>query len=191
MVRSVPWQPGIGDPTLFGWLTVLAYIVAAATCIACAWQAARLFNSDRVWQQRLIWSGLAIGLLFLGVNKQLDLQSWFTAIMKEMAYEQGWYEMGQRGQILFIALLGLASIGVLLVVSWQMRHEWRQSWLLLLGLVFLARFIIVRAASFYGVPLPELSQFTNGLRITWLLEILGAGSIALSALLHLRRRDVP
>ena len=50
--------------------------------------------------------------------------------------------------------------------------------------------LTVRAASFYAVPLPALSQLTNGLRITWLLEILGASCIALAAMLNLRRRNV-
>jgi predicted membrane channel-forming protein YqfA (hemolysin III family) len=76
---------------------------------------------------------------------------------------------------------------MLAVVGWQLRHTWRQSWLLLLGLLFLSRFVIVRAATFYGVPFPALSQFTNGVRITWMLEILGASAITFSALLTVRR----
>lgn len=189
-ISSVPWQPNIGDPTLWGWLTVIAYLLAAAACLVCAWRAERIFGPDHLWKHRLVWSGLALGLLFLGINKQLDLQSWFTAVVKVMAYEQGWYEVGQRAQILFVAVLGLATIVVLTVVAWQMRHVWRQYWLLLLGILFLARFVIVRAASFYAVPLPELSQFSGGLRITWMLEILGASCIATAALLNLRRRNV-
>lgn len=189
-ISSVPWQPGIGDPTLFGWLTVLAYLAAAVTCGVCAWRAQHIFKPDPVWPHRLIWSGLAAALLFLGLNKQLDLQSWFTAVIKTIAYEQGWYAMGQRAQVLFIAALGVTSLGFLSVVGWKMRHLWRQYWLLLLGFVFIARFVIVRAAAFYGVPLPELSRFTGGFKITWLLELLGACCIALAAAFNLRRRSV-
>ncbi len=186
IVSSVPWQPEIGDPTLFGWLTVLAYTAAAAACAVCAWRAEDIFGAKHGWQHRLIWGGLAAALLFLGINKQLDLQSWFTAVIKTLAYEQGWYALGQRAQIYFIAGLGMVSLFVMAMITWQMRGLWRHYWLLLLGFLFLARFVIVRAASFYGVPLPQLSQLTGGFRITPFLEILGACCITLAALLNLR-----
>jgi hypothetical protein len=31
------WEPGIGDPTFVGWVTVVAYVIAAYLC----WRAAR------------------------------------------------------------------------------------------------------------------------------------------------------
>ncbi len=188
ILSSIQWQQNIGDASLFGWLTVLVYLLAGGVCLLCAWHVSHSALGERLWAQQLLWVGLALGLLFLGVNKQLDLQSGFTVQVKAMAYKQGWYALGQRAQILFIILLGTVSLAIIAVVGWQLRHTWRQSWLLLLGMLFLARFVIVRAASFYGVPLPALSQFTNGWRITWLLEILGASAIALSALLTLRSR---
>jgi hypothetical protein len=187
IIFSTPFRPHIGDPTLLGWLTVLAYLIAAALSLACVWQAERIFGQNHLWQHRLIWGGLAAGLLFLGVNKQLDIQSWFTAVAKAIAYEQGWYDMGQRAQVLFIAGMGIVSLGVLVVSAWFLRHVWRQYWLLGLGVLFLARFVIVRAASFYGVSLPELSRYTGGFRINWLLEIIAASVMALAAALNLRR----
>ena len=30
-------------------------------------------------------------MLLLGINKQLDLQSLFTEVMRDMAHAQGWY----------------------------------------------------------------------------------------------------
>ena len=177
----------INSATLLAWLTVLAYLIAAALSLACAWRADRIFGPAHLWQHRLIWAGMAAGLFFLGVNKQLDIQSWFTAVAKAIAYEQGWYDMGQRAQILFIAGLGLISLIMLVVGAWFLRHVWRQYWLLGLGVLFVARFVVVRAASFYGVSLPELSRFTGGFRINWLLEIIGASVIALAAALNLRR----
>jgi len=34
-----PWMPGIGDPTLLGWLTVAAYFTAAGLCLRAALRA--------------------------------------------------------------------------------------------------------------------------------------------------------
>lgn len=187
IIWSIPFEPGIGDPTFFGWLTVLAYIVAAGVCALCVVRAERIFGEQHLLQHRLIWSVLAFGMLFLSINKQLDIQSWFTAVIKTIAYEQGWYEFGQRAQVVFIAGMAIVSLVMLVIGIWFFRHVWRQYWLLGLGLLFIARFVIVRAATFYGVSLPELSRFTGGFRITWMLEFLGAVVIALAAILNLRR----
>ena len=36
----ISWRPGVGDPTFIGWLTVLAYLVAAGLCTRCEVQLA-------------------------------------------------------------------------------------------------------------------------------------------------------
>jgi hypothetical protein len=189
IISSVLWQPQVGDPTLIAWLTVLAYLLAATACAVCAWRADTIFGEEHVWQHRFLWGAMAVGLLFLGVNKQLDLQSWFTAVIKTIAWEKGVYEWGRRAQVYFIAGLALVSLIIFVAIAWIFRHVWRHYWLLLLGLVFIARFIVVRAATFYGVSLPELSRFTGGFRVTGMLEIAGALVIALAAYLNIRHRQ--
>jgi len=164
-------------------------MVAALASFICAWRSQDIFGTNNLWEHRLVWGGLAFGLLFLGINKQLDLQSLFTAVVKIVAYEQGWYAIGQRAQVYFILVMGLVSLVLLASLAWQMRHQWRRYWLILLGLLFLARFIIVRAASFYAVPLPELSRLTGGIKVTWLLEILGSFLIAVAAIYNIRFKN--
>ena len=46
-------------------------------------------NGRRV---KLFWMGLAALLVFLGFNKQLDLQTAFTFLAKDFAKATGWYE---------------------------------------------------------------------------------------------------
>jgi hypothetical protein len=171
-----------GDPTLLGWLTVAVYLCAAFLSILCAWRADRIFPGDYILAHRIIWSGLAIGMLFLGINKQLDLQTQFTSLGRQIAFQQGWYEIHHRVQVMFVAGLVCASLLLLGFLAWTIRRSWKHYWILLIGLLFLARFIVVRAASFYNVSLPQLSRFTGGFRINWLLEILGAALVCVSAL---------
>ena len=59
------WEPGIGDPTVYGWVTVAAYALGALFC----WQASR---SGAPREQRF-WLVLTAIMAFLCVNKQLDL----------------------------------------------------------------------------------------------------------------------
>ncbi len=187
IILSIPFTFKIGDPTPFAWATVVMYLLAALLCFVCAWKAERIFRDGHVWLHRFIWGSLGFGLLFLGVNKQLDLQSWFTKVVKAIVRQQGWYEAGQGGQGLFILGLLVISGLAFLVGLFFLRHVWRQYWLLMFGVLFIVRFVITRAAEFYGVDLPKLSQFTGGYRILWAMEFLGAFFIALAAIYNLRR----
>lgn len=186
VISSVPFALHAGDPTLMGWLTFVSYLIAAASCLACAFLARRIFPKDHPRIHQLIWLGLAAFLVFLGINKQLDLQSWFTAVVKAIAWEQGWYDYGQRAQVLFLAGFGLVGVTAVALLGWLVRHSWRRYIFIFLGLLVILRFILVRIATFYAVPLPELSQFTGGFRINGALELIGAAVITLTALYNLR-----
>src|SRR5215213_2059448 len=80
------WRLGIGDPTVIGWFTVLAYFAAALLC----WRAAK--KGLHTAKVRWFWTALAALLIFLGINKQLDLQTAFTFMAKDFAKATGWYE---------------------------------------------------------------------------------------------------
>ena len=75
------WRPGIGDPTIGGWITVVLYFAAMASC----WVTAR----NREIEDRRIWTTISILFLGLGINKQLDLQSALTEAGRVLAFEQG------------------------------------------------------------------------------------------------------
>ncbi len=186
VISSIPFALHAGDPTLMGWLTFAGYLIAALGCLACARFARRIFPKENPRIHQVIWLGLAFFLVFLGINKQLDLQSWFTAVIKAIAWEQGWYDYGQRAQVLFLAGLGLVGVTAVAILGWLVRHTWRRYIFIFLGLLVILRFILVRIASFYAIPLPELSQFTGGFRINGALELIGAAVITFTALNNLR-----
>jgi hypothetical protein len=80
------WSPGIGAPTIVGWATVIFYCLGA-------WQCCRLAtaHSPALHQRkRAIWWTLTLGLLALGINKQLDLQTALTEIGRFVAIQQAW-----------------------------------------------------------------------------------------------------
>src|SRR3954471_175627 len=82
------WSPGIGDPTAMGWLTVALYAFGAALCCKVALRQAGTEPQREV----LMWWLLAFGLVALGINKQLDLQTALTEFGRMVATRQGWYE---------------------------------------------------------------------------------------------------
>ena len=176
------WCLGIGDPSLGGWLTVAAYLIASVLCWRCAVKAA-----GRDGGARVVWCLLAALLLVMGVNKQLDLQSWVTQVGSDTVRAHGWPK--RVVQMWFIAGVAVAGPAVLGLALWLARRSLRQLALALVGVLFLVCFVMVRAVSFHAIDHMLGTRFA-GAKLNWILELCGIGCVALCAWLNLRRRAV-
>jgi hypothetical protein len=182
------WQPGIGDPTLVGWITVVAYFFAAWLC----WRASK---NSRLSHQPTggavgFWRLFALGLVLLGFNKQLDLQTWFTLFFKHVALHEGWYENRRPVQAAFIGAVAVSGLLGLMGLGLLAGQSTRPVRLALAGGVFLGCFILIRASSFHHVDRMLHMDF-EGFKLNWILELGGIGVIATSAALALRPGPVP
>ena len=177
------WHPGIGDPTPLGWVTVVAYLVTAAMAFrgSARVHAARTQAADpgRTRTVARFWLGVGIVMIALGINKQLDLQTYFTESMRDLALSQGWYEDRRRYQVAFIAALGLGGVLALGLIALALRQVIGEVLGGALGLVLITMFVLVRAASFHYV---DRLLGTGKLRLNWVLELSGIAVILLSAL---------
>ena len=169
------WHPGIGDPTVTGWVTVGAYVVAALLCAACA-----LGGSDDR-RQRRFWVALMAVMLLLGTNKQLDLQTWFTQVARDMARADGWYHIRHQIQLAFIALLALLGLLSQVWLYRSLRDFGSDARLAALGLAFLAMFVVMRAASFHHADALLGMKLGGCLKVNALLELGGIACIAWAA----------
>ena len=165
------WTPGIGDPTPLGWATVIAYGVAALLAVL----AARRSRTDRRF-----WSAVALLLVALGLNKQLDLQSLLTTVGRNLAHAQHWYDQRRTYQALFIALFIALCLITILILWRRTRRASGPVRAALVGVVVLLGFIAIRAASFDHVDALLLDRI-GGWRLNWLLELGGIALVGLPA----------
>ena len=168
----------IGDPTIYGWLTVAAYALAAWLCV-------RASRSGPNGERRL-WLVFAAMMAFLCINKELDLQTLLTAAGRSFALEHGWYEQRRRYQAEFIVLF---AIGALLAIAVLIRSFRRAQWAVkgaIVGVAILTLFVIVRASSF-----EKMDQFINshvrGWKMNHMMEFGGIAIVALCAWAAQRR----
>lgn len=160
------WSPGIGDPGVVGWVTVAAYFAAALFSLALTMQ------QDRQARERMFWAAAGAGLLFLAVNKQLDLQSFLTAVGRCVSQRQGWYDMRRGVQIDFIiGLIAAAVIGGIGIL-WVLRLTVRRTGIALFGLVWITGFVLVRAVGFHHFD-RLIGIRLAGLRVNWIFELGG------------------
>lgn len=173
------WRPGIGDPTIFGWLTTAAYVAAAGLC-AHAWRRERLAaQMAPVGFRPRFWLLLTVAMAALGLNKQLDLQSLFTQIGRDLAKSQGWYSERRQVQLLFIIFLGALGAATIACTWWALRGSFRRYRLALCGIAYLAVFVLIRAASFHHM---DAFLYRTPLAGPWMNRALELGGITFVAI---------
>jgi hypothetical protein len=173
------WTPGIGDPTVVGWLTVVAYLAAAVYCYRL--RARFSANADSLRRRERRFWGLLSGILFfLCANKQLDLQTAMTEFLRACAKEEGWYGIRQTFQLGFIIAMALSLPVVAGVIFRAARRFPLSTRLAGVGIVTIAVFIFVRASSFHHIDrlLGERFLFV---RMNWILELGGIAIVLASA----------
>lgn len=179
------WRPGIGDPTFIGWLITAAYLITSVFCGVCAWRTDRISPISRSRHHRLFWWSLAVIMLIMGINKQLDFQCLFIAVIKKMALARGWYSQRQTLQVWFIASIAIFGLVLLTWLGWKFRRLWRQYGFALFGILLLIIFVIIRTAPVHHVD-KFLGRQPGGL-MNSILEISGIVLVGISALMGIIR----
>jgi len=183
VLTSINWKPAIGDPTAIGWIITVAYFIVAFICLwtGLAEKKQNIMNDKPA--NYMLWFGLAVFLLVLGINKQLDIQTLVISLGRGIAKANGWYGSRHEVQSAFVGLVGLFGFLLFIGLLWRLRGYWRQYWLVLLGLTFLVVFIVIKAASFNHVDyLLSRWRVIGPLKMKYLVElggilILGAGAL--------------
>lgn len=180
------WHPGIGDPTAVGWLTVVAYFVAAyfayrafRTCRVAA-HAVEHHDHAEAKAQRLLsslWLLVLAAMVLLGINKQLDLQTLFTQLMRVVFFKLGMYERRRVFQVAFIGAMGLAALATVGGLTYVFWHVLNRALGAVIGLAVVVTFVVIRAASFHHVDL----YLRNGpLPLNIVLELGGVVVLAIA-----------
>ena len=179
LFEKIGWSPGIGDPSIVGWFTVLAYFVTAFYALKVFRESRFIFDEQRILQ-KYFWLIITCTLFFLSVNKQLDLQTFFTAFAKHMAQQQEWYAERRHYQKIFIFAILTASLIIFTGMLILFRKVYRNQLLAIIGLSFLLVFIFVRASSFHHMD-KLISSTIAGIKMNWLLELTGIALLFVNA----------
>jgi hypothetical protein len=176
------WSPGIGDPTVAGWLTVVLYAVAAVACFR--------VGRDRSWslsrREVLIFRALTIALVALGINKQLDLQTALTELGRIMAVDEGWYDERRPVQKAFIELIALGAVAIGVCAVALLRRTPLPTHVAVLGALGLVAFVFIRASSFHHVDLLLRSRWF-GVKLNAAIEMGSILVVTCGALWRKRR----
>jgi hypothetical protein len=167
------------DRAPFAWLVVASYFIGA---IAAFWASRSARKRDRRF-----WIGAALLLVFLGLNKELDLQTLLTVEGRSFARISGWYEQRRLVQGAFLLVMAVAGVAAIAALVRWLRKSPVQVKTAAVGIVLLFTFVLIRAGSFHHID-DWVTIRIAGMRGGWWLELAGTGVIALSALAYRMRR---
>ena len=171
---------GVGDLTILGWGVFLAYFGVAALCYRAA---AVCWRDQQARKSCRAWVAIAVVLVLLGINKQLDLHVWLNVFGRRLAEAEGWYRNRGIAQVVFFGGVAAAVVTVYLMLIGLGRGNLRPLAGALLGVGALAAFLLIRAISFDVV---DLRTFIGGFKLHEILEVLGILLIGVSAASYAR-----
>lgn len=178
---GIDWSPGIGDPSIAGWLTVAAYLLATVLCYRCA-------QVD--WRNGHTWAGLGIFELLLGINKQLDLQVLVTEVGRYLAKQEAWYAERREVQEIFIAAMAVLFVFLIAAIHIRARSRPWPVRVALAGASIELVFVCIRASSFHHVD-AFLGEHWLGTVANVYLENFGILVVAVGAWASLNSRRLP
>lgn len=186
VLGDLNWSAGVGDPSFLGVMTFVAYFIAAFISLKVCFSAHRLFSAELVTKQQGFWFVFAFILLFLGINKQLDLQTLLILIGRYYAQRDGWYEYRRifQSYVMMGGVMSMILVGLLFI--YKMADIIKANRWALIGLLLISLYIVVRASSFHHVSFFELSLF--GINLNWVLELSGIAAIVVSAVSFLKNK---
>jgi hypothetical protein len=173
-------QGWAGDPTLLGWGTTFAYLLTFLLLLANVRKA-------RAGQEPFsFWLVASLAIFALGVNKQLDLQTWLHNSAKAWIEAKGLYEHKQTLQLGFVAVIALGGLATVWLLRRWIMNSGRRYRLVFIGLGVSIFFVVTRAASIYIFdPMIGSAEATEAVGAT--LEIAALVLIVVGAMRWRRR----
>ncbi len=136
------WSPGIGNSTAVGWLTIIAYFIAAGLCLRAGL---------RDWRSIGFWGFLFLALIAIGIGKQVDAQELVTAVGRRWATTHNWYAERRWIQYQFVLLVLFAAVIFSGLVFLAVRRRSGALKGACVGFILLCGFFVIRATSFEDV----------------------------------------
>lgn len=155
----------LNDNDAIGWIITGMYLLIIMVFLRATFLA-RTYNVD-CW----FWYSLTIFVLFLGINKQFDIQTDITNFLREIARTDGWYEHRAELQK---ELLELGLIGIFVGIatfSWFFKKYWIKYKFLWIGFAMLIAYLVITLISWHALDRVIRYQLFSIIKVNQLVEM--------------------
>ncbi len=174
------WKTNRGDYSFSGWMITFFYICSFVVLLFVAGKSSGVAIRDKVF-----WHSICAIILFLSINKQLDIQMLFTDIARTAAKEYQVYAIRKPFQIRIISFFASMGISFFIPLMILLRRCHKSIFLATGGVFCLFTFLCLRLVSHHKVE----AVFSHSVGIfTYFdfLELLGIFLVSSSAVWYFR-----
>ncbi len=140
------WKDKRGDNSFSGWVVTLWYIFCSLFLLYF------LLRLPAVpWRERIFWYVVCAAVVFLAINKQLDLQMLVTDVLRTAAREYQVYTVRKSFQIRVVSLFASLGLSFLLLLLSVLRNFHKSLYLAVAGVSCLFSFLVLRLISYHGI----------------------------------------
>jgi hypothetical protein len=177
------WRFGLNDSYVSGYVICASYIAVSVLCLYTGFSSKRLVTCGEKKKVILLWGGLALTMLMLGINKQLDLQTLLIAVGRILFKSLGLLEIRREVQAVFAVIFAMVSAVSFLGITWILRTQLLNNKYVFYGIFLISSFIVMRALSINHIELTPVSlPFIARMHLGTIHEIAGIGCIGYGAI---------
>ncbi len=188
IISDINWEPAVGDPSFIGWIITVLYLSVSILSLLYGFK--ERHNYHRSSAEVLFWYVFAFVLLFLGLNKQLDLQALLIETGRVIAKQYGFYAKRREMQRVFIVIFTILSIIPILFMIKIIFHNLQKYLLVLSGILIVVLFVLIRAATMNHIYIfLNLYRECLGVRIIYIMELCGIVLVGAGVLRCLRIKE--
>jgi hypothetical protein len=168
------WKLCIGDPYPLAWIIFTGYIISSVLCYYIGFSLNKINKGSKEKGDIIFWYGLSAILFFLGINKQLDLQTLFVAIGRSLANYQGWFDIRRGVQKIFIIGFFFISIISFIGLGIFLKKQVFKNFYIILGVIMIVSYVLIRASTFNHIDfIPENLRVIYSIHMKYVLELFG------------------
>lgn len=177
------WKTYRGDYSLSGWIITFFYAVCCLSLIIFF-----LRTSFVTLLDQLFWFGIFGVIVFVSINKQLDLQMLITDVMRTALKEYQLYETRKPFQIRIISLFATLGVGTISFVMYLFRKSHKSMFVALGGIGTIFSFLVLRLISYHKIE-ALLVQNVGIFTVFDCFEIVGIWMVILSLIWYYKKSD--
>ncbi len=181
--RTGMWKDKRGDDSFSGWVVTLCYIFCSLFLLYFLLRLPVVPRGERVF-----WYVVCAAVVFLAINKQLDLQMLVTDILRTAAREYQVYAVRKPFQIRVVSLFASLGLSFLLLLLYVLRNFHKSLYLAMTGVSCLFSFLVLRLISYHGID-AVFSRKIASFTLFEIMEIVGGLLICCSMVWYFRSKE--
>ncbi len=173
-----------GFHSLFGWITVFAYLLIVAKSISNLIECRK-----KQYSGAFFWLLLVLALVLLSVYRQYNLQLFITQFLRDFFHDHGWYESRKMIQKAVLEMLAISFVLIFLGLTvFCTKFMWRYK-ITITGFLLLLAYKVTEAISYHIVDQFLMRQLPF-VKTYHLLELIILGLMLLGAFVELKTKQM-